>query len=286
MNERLGGFRLPWGAPNPRALVNWWDMQKLHSEKFFNVISQITGLGTRMATGDFGEYISQEDRADVISKFVQVAATCRSIDLVVVPLLVEAHVYNFKNPGNLTRLQVSQIILDLGQTISSEMQSRLFLWIPADRTKYYDQPELFGSHVNESFQRAERDIRSAGTCYAADEGTACVMHLMRVLELGLNALAGKLGVRFERRGWENLINDIEAEVEKINGPHAGNDWREQQRFYAEAAKDFRYFKISWRNYAMHAHEHYAPSEARLILEHVGTFMNHLAKNGLSEPKLP
>ena len=282
MNERLGGFHLPWCASSPRALVNWWDMQQFHAEKFCNIMSHVAGLGARLAMGDREQYIPETVRKDVISKLLQVAITCRSIELVVAPLQIDATIYNLKNPGNLAYLQVSQIVIDLGQAISSEMQSRLFLWIPPEKIKYYDQAELFGPGVNESFPSTERDVRSAGTCYAADEGTASVMHLMRVLELGLNVLALKLGIAFERREWENVINDMECVIKKINGPHAGNDWREQQRFYSEAAKDFRYFKNAWRNHAMHAHEHYDPSEERLILEHVGAFMGHLAESGLQE----
>jgi hypothetical protein len=105
---------------------------------------------------------------------------------------------------------------------------------------------------------------------------------MRVLELGMNVLASKLQVDFQRRNWENVLNDIDAAVKKINGPHAGTDWKEQQRFYSEAAKDFRYFKDAWRNHAMHFHEHYEAAEARSILDHVKTFMEHLAANGLRE----
>jgi hypothetical protein len=78
-------------------------------------------------------------------------------------------------------------------------------------------------------------------------------------------------------------NIIESAVKKINGPHAGTDWKDKQHFLAESAKDFRYFKNAWRNYAMHFHEHYDASEAELILDHVKTFMVHLTENVLKEP---
>ena len=75
---------------------------------------------------------------------------------------------------------------------------------------------------------------------------------------------------------------IEAEIKKINGPAWGSDWKVKQQFYSGAAKDFRYFKDAWRNHAMHFREHYEASEAKIILDHVKSFMIHLADGGLKE----
>ena len=107
------------------------------------------------------------------------------------------------------------------------------------------------------------------------------MHLMRVLEVGLNTLARTLGVSFDRRNWENVINDCDAKIKTI-GPSWGADWKDKQQFYAGAAKDFRYFKDAWRNHAMHYRERYDATEAKSILDHVKTFMVQLADGGLTE----
>jgi hypothetical protein len=157
------------------------------------------------------------------------------------------------------------------------MEGHLFLFLTPSEAELYQQKEpLFGQEVEDHFSLASFDIAESGKCLALSRGTACIMHLMRVLEFGLNVLANELGVRFERREWENVINDIEVAVKLINGPHVGTEWREKQKFYSEAAKDFRYFKNAWRNHAMHARERYDASEAKLIFEHVKSFMHHLA----------
>jgi hypothetical protein len=105
---------------------------------------------------------------------------------------------------------------------------------------------------------------------------------MRVLELGLTVLANKLSVIIRKPDWENIINDVEAAIKKIDGPHAGASWKADRDFYAGAAKEFRYLKNAWRNHAMHVHEHYDEPEARSIIDHVKSFMVHLAENGLME----
>jgi hypothetical protein len=181
-----------------------------------------------------------------------------------------------------TPKQVSQILLTISSVIRAEMSSQLFMRIFPDRVDFYQQEEFFGPKVELNFPSAKRDNKSAGSCYACDRNTACVMHLMRVLEVGMNTLAATLKVSFERRNWENVINDLDTEIKKINGPHAGADWKNKQQFYAEAAKEFRYFKDAWRNHAMHYREHYDAIEALSILNHTKEFMKHLAQNNLAE----
>ena len=58
---------------------------------------------------------------------------------------------------------------------------------------YYETRPLFGPDVFNNFSSANDDIDEAGKCLALGRGTACVMHLMRVLEVGLAALASALG---------------------------------------------------------------------------------------------
>ena len=76
---------------------------------------------------------------------------------------------------------VGIVVDDLGGTIDSR--------VSAERSDFYLAHSLFGGKVDSAFPSAHHDIGEAGTCYATDRNTACVMHLMRVLELGLSAFA-------------------------------------------------------------------------------------------------
>ena len=96
--------------------------------------------------------------------------------------------------------------------LTCEMSTHLFLRVFPERIGFYEHAELFGARVNKHFPNATKDIRAAGSCYATDRSTACVMHLMRVLEIGLAAFAKQFNVPFERREWENMINDIQSEI--------------------------------------------------------------------------
>ena len=274
------GAVCPWEI-SPYRLVSWWDMERFAAESFLKVASNIGGLAQLYV--DEVHDLSANDCQQLSQRLSDLARRCRDIGLNCAALQIDESEKRLKGGNSpLAGVQVSQMLVQLGIAISSEMSMHLFLRVLPERSGFYEQPELFGPIVNDNFPSTAMDIKAAGSCLACNQGTACVMHLMRVLEVGLNALARELGVSFERREWENVINDLDKAIKAINGPHAGTDWRKRQQFYSEAATDFRYFKNAWRNYAMHAHEHYDASEARTIFDHVGAFMIHLAEGGLRE----
>lgn len=85
--------------------------------------------------------------------------------------------------------EVVILVREMNNNLMVELSSAWFLMIPADRRFVYEQPNpIFGEVVYNVFPDARRDIAAAGRCYALDEWTACVMHLMRALEFGLRWL--------------------------------------------------------------------------------------------------
>jgi hypothetical protein len=270
---------IPW-VESPHALISWWDVEKFSANEFCILCANLTSLVNLYAAQPNKPFVFQ-DKAELIGHLNAWSEKCREVGLEVAPLQIDA-ARDAVMQRDVSRPQISDMLVGLGQAITSEMSIHLFLWIPKEKSKYYEQDELFGPVTASAFPSAARDIKAAGSCYAESKNTASVMHLMRVLELGLTALANRLAVPIRKPDWENLINDIEAAIAKINGPHARPDWKKDREFYAGAAKDFRYFKNAWRNNVMHIHEHYDDLEAREILDHVKSFMAHLSKNGLKE----
>ena len=284
MQDALECITSPW-LKNPFNLFNWWEMEKFSAEKFCNICGNLAGLSARFAEADrIGSTgVAPNDVKYMIDALTRIENNCKDIGLDVSAILFQKARKNLSiHAASLNTMQVSQLLVDLGTAISSEMSTKLFMRIFPERVAFCEQEDLFGAVVAANFPSAKKDIKSAGSCYAFDRNTACVMHLMRVLEVSLSTLAKQLGIAFDRRNWENIINDIEAEIKKINGPAWGSDWKVKNQFYSGAAKDFRYFKDAWRNHAMHFREHYEASEAKTILDHVKSFMIHLADGGLKE----
>lgn len=132
------------------------------------------------------------------------------------------------------------------------------------------------------FHNIEIDVFCAVDCYALCHETASVFHCMRILEVGLRALAADVGLAFELQQWQNIIEQIELKItaERKALPK-GAEKNERLQFLSEAAKEFFYFKEGWRNHVSHGRGNYDENQALSVLEHVRTFMNHLASR-LSE----
>ena len=162
--------------------------------------------------------------------------------------------------------------------VTEDLDSEMFLAIPADRISYYEQKEpLFGAEVANSFPSAAYDIAEAGKCYALHRSTASVFHLMRVLEIGLTVFADRFGVPSSHTNWQNIIEGIEKAVRNLASESPRPvDWKEQQEFYSQAASHFMTLKDAWRNYTMHKRGKFTEDEVETILPNVRALMQKLA----------
>lgn len=163
-----------------------------------------------------------------------------------------------------------------------ELKGKLFLYIPAERAKFWpkwEQPNAFGEAVSQSFPSTAFDIHSAAICMATTQYTASVFHLMRVLEIGLTALGKVFAVSLEHTNWAPAIEEIESKIRKMRTDptwKALPDCKEQQEFYAQTASHFAILKDAWRNHTMHARAKYTGDEAERIFETVKGFMQRLS----------
>lgn len=160
----------------------------------------------------------------------------------------------------------------LRNTIFTEIDARTFYGPLAQYAKYFENPKLFGDQVFAAFPSATDDITEAGTCLALERSTACVMHLMRVAEAGLKALASAVNVT-RKNDWGAYINEIDKELTlrmKAAGKHTPDE-----SFYAEASAQFGHVKTAWRNSTMHIEKTYTQPRAEEILLAVKSFMSHL-----------
>jgi hypothetical protein len=169
----------------------------------------------------------------------------------------------------------------LGFSFTSELRKRFFFIIPDDKKKYFQKDNLFGVEVTKAFPSCDDNVRNAGSCYALEQWDACVFHLMTALGRGLDAMATKFGVPFQNATWHTVIEQIEAKVRRMDSSF-GADWKEQQKFYSQAASQFMFLKDAWRNYVMHGRDVYDEGKALSILTHVQVVMRSLAEGGLSE----
>ncbi len=167
----------------------------------------------------------------------------------------------------------------LYEIMSEEMLTKMFFSIEADKQEFFTEvPE---TEVVKAFGSAEYDMREAARCIALDRWTASVFHSMRSLEFGLVALADVFNVPSDRTNWQQIIDHIEIAIKGIS-PNRGPQWRDDEKFYSDAALQFRFFKNAWRNHVMHGRDTYDEDRAIEVYRHMKSFMRHLSTK-LSEP---
>ena len=158
-----------------------------------------------------------------------------------------------------------------------ELQARVLYSMPPRHASLYVAEFPFGEAVEDAFSSASYDIAEAAKCRALARWTASVMHLMRVLEVGLRSLAEHYGIE-PGESWNTTLNQIEAKSRDVRKSVVGAD---EEKWANEAGVHLRFIKNAWRNHAMHPVEKYDEERAVAIFDNARTFMQHLAQK-LSE----
>jgi hypothetical protein len=175
-----------------------------------------------------------------------------------------------------TYRELNSELTHLSDSLGRELKKEAIFRIPPQRKDYYDRDDLFGPKVTDAFPSCARDIKKAGSCYALGQEDACVHHLMLVLERGLNALAARVGVPYQRANWQTIIDQVGSQLKSMaRGP--------VRDFYVEVNAQFGFLKDAYRNHSEHARDDpYDLEKALSILTHVRDFMQAIEKEGLRE----
>jgi hypothetical protein len=166
------------------------------------------------------------------------------------------------------------------ERICEELHSSWFFRIPKTKVGYYAGPrERLGQAVIDAFPSAIYDIEEAGKCYATERYTACVFHLMRVMEFGLHSLSLSLNDPNlnpkKNRSWDSMLKKCDGELRK-NFNERCDEWRRDDQFFSNVTANLRAVKDAWRNPTMHVEKKYTGEEAFDIFNSVRAFMRHLA----------
>jgi hypothetical protein len=168
----------------------------------------------------------------------------------------------------------------LKKRVDDELKGRQFLALEPSKTRYYGQRHQFGERVSDNFHSANRDIEEAGNCFALDRYTACVFHLMRVMEVALRVTADTLNDPSinpkTNPSWDSILKKFRQQLEKPSSLRA-DEWKTDEVFFSGVAATLMAVKDAWRNPTMHVDSNYDEERALDILNAVGAFMRHVAE---------
>lgn len=159
----------------------------------------------------------------------------------------------------------------------SELAGYDFMTVLPAKRDYYNKPlELFWKD-GVRYDSAAVDVENAGKCFALNRHTACVFHLMRVMETGLRLLVTSLGYALPKhnRSWHVILHRHLKDLHEPQPENRSPEWNANPEFYAEAAARLLAVKDAWRNKTMHVEINYDEDQAKDIWSHVSGFMRHL-----------
>ncbi len=164
----------------------------------------------------------------------------------------------------------------LHQSMMSEMDSVVMFTMASSRVDMYDSAYPFGQEVASKIPSAITDCEEAAKCLALERPTACVFHLMRVMERGLHRFAKKLRADFSTDWqWQTILNHINQKIAAL--PDKTSKDKQIKAKYCEIASHLYHVKLAWRNTVMHPKASYSMEEAAEVFERVKVFTAHLAK---------
>lgn len=264
---------------SPYAVVSLLDMVPLRSERFLLLMQNLHVLEGVMF---FPEGIDPN-----VQRFLTIDETIRKNAEEIISLLaglelsmsaMQAERFKeFVDSNDSISMTVGrERVRALTDRIHDEINVRHILVLSGVEGHLFNEKEpYFGIAVNDRFPKAIDDIEDAKKCAALGQGTASVMHLMRIMEVGLKELAATLGIPYAP-SWESYLSQIQREMGATHKSKT-TGWKKSEKFYRDVSGDLLSVKQAWRNPTMHIDRRYSPEEAREILATVKTLMRRLAE---------
>src|ERR1044072_3749489 len=224
---------LPVWEDGSFRLASLLDMIRFYAEKFIAVTNWLETVNAIAGTTKVGldDVIVDKTRSMFNEEVDKAVENCSQIGLVHCVKQLERIKRSLAYPGS-RMCDYIALVRELQNRIEDELESVMLMQIPVDRARYYEGQNLFGQDVADKFPSAILDIEEAGKCYAVSRHTACVFHLMRVMEIGLRSVAKSLGIPDTNilPSWQSVIDKINKQ---INAPNAGKspDWKRVEPFY-------------------------------------------------------
>ncbi len=173
----------------------------------------------------------------------------------------------------------SQLARDFMGRVQEELAGIVFLSLKPSDAAYYEKSREGWETVLDRFPGSIYDVEESGKSLALGRYTACVFHLMRVLETGLRSLAKTLNAPTldptRNPSWEMILRKCDDEM-KLPLKDRSTEWKSDELFFSTVTAYLRAVKEAWRNTTMHVERKYNEEEAREVYFTSRFFMRQLA----------
>jgi hypothetical protein len=264
-----------------RDVLIWWDrshhrlwsllaMLEFCARRFLGTVQFIAQMELILGEGASleNEHAWERGRENIN----RAADLCRDIGLLSAEDALRSLALNFRSDSRGWPQVQRDLFRDARARIEFDLRNRKFFTIAPEKSSYYENPTLFGPVVATKFIKLTDEIRRAGTCFALDQPTACVFHLMRVMELAVQRFASRLGVPIntQRDTWDHIMSAINGKIR--NMPRRTPAEQRRHDNCAAISGHLNTVRVAWRNPTMHPKKSYDLQEAKDVLDSTGAFL--------------
>lgn len=245
---------------------------------------QMKALGQPMWTSDAPEAFTTKSGRDwiwatigpLLDELTPLGLTAAQLEI--------HHIWN--HADRWTRIQLADGFAALRWKIQQELNDRCFLYLTGEEAAQFQSTQPFGELVASTFPAAvNTELCEASKCLAVGRYTACVFHLMHVMEVAVRVFGKKLrvdivksapaGKRVRELSWDQILNALNPKLRALP-QNTEKQKRRHEKF--SAAQSYLYgVKDAWRNPTMHPRlEGYNELQAKDIMNHVRSFLTEFA----------
>jgi hypothetical protein len=257
----------------PYELVSLMELLQIYAGAYWRISGMIGQLVTHFDAGSHGVPLSLNVYQECGNTLVEIKQEMQKLGLMGPVNQVQRLSDDLNRTDQFTDAMFHRRMVSIHERIMDDLSEQLFLCVPVEMAEFYRQNKpLFGDEVVRKFPQMTEDISEAGKCLSLRRPTAAVFHLMRIMELGLQAFGTKLGVSLvQEKNWQNILDEVNKNIK-------GRDHKlSETKKYAEAASHLYNVKVAWRNEVMHPKQTYTDEEAGKIFSNVNTFVGDLAE---------
>src|SRR5450755_4757522 len=167
----------------------------------------------------------------------------------------------------------------LRQHLEQDLKERFVLYVGRESGAHLALLETDWGPAFIGFPSVRPEVVRALECFAYDQFTACVFHMMRVAEQGLRAVAKERNVTLPNKrpideaDWGALTTRLRTQVDKVNNWAAKKASRKVAiAYYTGVLADVVFFKDAYRNIVSHSLTTFEELEASKVIMRVCDFM--------------
>lgn len=270
---------------NSRRLWSLWEMLEKHALLFTSATSKLTeakwlcapfrlregesGLNRVQVSAVIFTSLAELRRACILSDMQEMLPEVDRLEEFIKRFIPTSQEHPFEPLAISVKHLVSRII--------DELNTQYYFHLDQRDVSFYLTERPFGDAVVSKFPKATEDISEAGKCLAMQRPTACVFHLMRVLELGVQTLGKKVKVKINvhTETWHQILLHVNKAVLAL--PSKTPRQKAKKSRYAVASAHLESVRLAWRNEVMHPKQTYTREEARNVYNACSVFMAYLAE---------